>query len=66
MRISFKERLARLRKTQVDLIEIMERDYGFNILPGDFSNSINGRLKTPKADKACELADRILTEIENK
>lgn len=39
---------------------------GIKIYAPDFSAAINGRLKTPKADLVCEVADQILREWERK
>jgi hypothetical protein len=65
LRYSIKARLAQLNKKSKDLIMELEKR-GIKIYAPDFSAAINGRLKTPKADLVCDIADQILREWERK
>jgi len=65
LRYNIKARLAQLGKKSKDVIQELEQR-GIDIYPSDFSAAIGGKLKTPKADKVCEITDLILTEWEGK
>ena len=60
MRFNIKARLAQLGKKSKDMVEELEK-YGIEVFTSDFSAAINGKLHTPKAERAVEVADKILT-----
>lgn len=64
-RYEIKLRLLKLGMKQADLLEPL-RERGYTINDSELSVMVSGRKLTPKADRICEEADKILCEIEQK
>lgn len=64
MRYRIKARLAELGKKNVDVIREINLK-GLSCSASEFSDAINGRNKSEKADSICEMASKIISEWEN-
>ena len=65
MRLFIKSRAAALNLKMKDLIEELAKR-GIKVNSGDFSNYISGKKNGEKADKVCDMADKILLEKEKR
>ena len=65
MRLFIKSRAAALNLKMKDLIDELA-NRGIKVNGGDFSNYISGKKNGEKADKVCDMADKILLEKEKR
>lgn len=65
-RYNIPERCKSLGITQTHLRTTTAEKTGAKIFPSDWSNYVSGNLNTPKGEMVLAMADRILTDLENR